>query len=200
MAKTINLTYGADSAVFTYKPIDRSIIYGKRKRIALDAEGNECAKASLLADGSLLIRSGMTAQGYFTPDNKWVPQSDLEALNLDGTTPELHPSTIGENVSAEKISASEALSMRFTTTYSLDVEQLPDGLKKELDSGAIFKFPFNPRADYRMETGILISNENGYFAVIGQLVQYELSSLTSVVSVSEEVADDSSDDLDFEMF
>jgi len=200
VAKTINLTYGVDSAVFTYKPIDRSIIYGKRKRIALDAEGKECAKASLLADGSLLIRSGMTAQGYFTPDNKWVSQSDLEALNLDGTTPKLHPSTIGENVSAEKISAAEALSMRFTTTYSLNVEQLPDGLKKELDAGAIFKFPFNPRADYQMETGILISNENGYFAVIGQPVQYELSSLTSVVSVSEEAADDSGGDLDFEMF
>jgi hypothetical protein len=200
MAKTINLTYGADVAVFTYKPIDRSVIYGKRKRVALDAEGNECAKASLLADGSLLIRSGMTAQGYFTPDNKWVPQSDLEAINLDGTTPELRPSTVGENVAAEKISAAEALIMRFTTTYSLDVEQLPDGLKKELDSGSIFKFPFNPRADYRMETGILVSNENGYFAVIGQPVQYELSSLTSVISASEEAADDSGDDLDFEMF
>lgn len=200
MAKTINLTYESNSVVFTYKPIDRSVIYGKRRRVAFDAEGNECAKASLLPDGSLLLRSGMTAQGYFTPDNEWVPQSDLEALNQDGSVPELLPSTIGENVVAEKISAMEALNVRFTTTYSLEVEQLPDGIKKELDSGAIFKFPFNPRADYRMETGILVSNENGYFALIGQAVQYELSSLASVVSASDEAADDASDDLDFEMF
>jgi hypothetical protein len=200
MAKTINLTYGAETAIFAYKPIDRAVLYGKRRRVAFDLNGKECAKASLLADGSLLIRSGMTAQGYFTEDETWVPQSELEAINLDGTKPELFPATVGENVVAEKVSAVEALSLRFDTTYSLEPEELPGGLKKELDSGSIFKFPFNPRADYQVETGILVSNENGYFALIGQEVEYQYSALSSVVSVVDEAASDSSDDLDFEMF
>ena len=200
MAKTINLTYGSETAVFGYKPIDRSVLYGKRRRVAFDLDGNECAKASLLADGSLLIRSGMTAQGYFTEDQVWVPQSELEAISADGSTPELYPATVGENVEAEKISATEALNLRFDTTYSLEPEDLPSGLKKELDSGSIFKFPFNPRADYQMETGILVANENGYFALIGEPVEYQFSALSSVVSVADEAASDSSDDLDFEMF
>ena len=200
MAKTINLTYGAETAIFAYKPIDRAVLYGKRRRVAFDLNGKECAKASLLSDGSLLIRSGMTAQGYFTEDETWVPQSELEAINLDGTKPELFPATVGENVVAEKVSAVEALSLRFDTTYSLETEELPSGLKKELDSGSIFKFPFNPRADYQVETGILVSNENGYFALIGQEVEYQYSALSSVVSVVDEAASDSSDDLDFEMF
>ncbi len=200
MAKTINLTYGPETAIFAYKPIDRTVLYGKRRRVAFDIDGKECTKASLLADGSLLIRSGMTAQGYFTEDDTWVPQSELEAINLDGTKPELFPATVGENVAAEKISAVEALSLRFDTTYSLEPEELPAGLKQELDSGSIFKFPFNPRADYQVETGILVSNENGYFALIGQEVQYQYSALSSVVSVVDEAASDSSDDLDFEMF
>ena len=200
MAKTINLTYGAETAIFAYKPIDRAVLYGKRRRVAFDLNGKECAKASLLADGSLLIRSGMTAQGYFTEDETWVPQSELEAINLDGTKPELFPATVGENVVAEKVSAVEALSLRFDTTYSLEPEELPGGLKKELDSGSIFKFPFNPRADYQVETGILVSNENGYFALIGQEVEYQYSALSSVVSVVDEASSDSSDDLDFEMF
>jgi hypothetical protein len=200
MAKTINLTYGAETAIFAYKPIDRAVLYGKRRRVAFDLNGKECAKASLLADGSLLIRSGMTAQGYFTEEDTWVPQSELEAINLDGTKPELFPSTVGENVAAEKISSIEALSLRFDTTYSLEPEELPIGLKKELDSGSIFKFPFNPRADYQVETGILVGNENGYFALIGQEVEYQYSALSSVVSVVDEAASDSSDDLDFEMF
>jgi hypothetical protein len=200
MAKTINLTYGAETAIFAYKPIDRAVLYGKRRRVAFDLNGKECAKASLLADGSLLIRSGMTAQGYFTEDETWVPQSELEAINLDGTQPELFPATVGENVVAEKVSAVEALSLRFDTTYSLEPEELPGGLKKELDSGSLFKFPFNPRADYQVETGILVSNENGYFALIGQEVEYQYSALSSVVSVVDEAASDSSDDLDFEMF
>jgi hypothetical protein len=200
MAKTINLTYGDDTAVFTYKPIDRSVLYGKRRRVAFDFDGNECVRASLLSDGSLLIRSGMTAQGYFTTDQTWVPQSELEAINPDGSVPELHPSTVGENVPAEKITAVEALNLNFGTTYFLEIEVLPKKIKAELDSGAIFKFQFNPRADYQIETGILVANENGYFALIGQPVTYEYSSLTSVISVSDEAESISSDDLDFEMF
>lgn len=200
MAKTINLTYGDETAIFTYKPIDRSVLYGKRRRVPFDFDGNECIKASLLADGSLLIRSGMTAQGYFTSENNWVPQSELEAINPDGSVPEIHPATIGENVLAEKITPIEALNLNYGSTYVLEAEDLPKKIKAELDSGAIFKFPFNPRADYQMETGVLVSNENGYFALIGQPLTYEYSTLSSKVSVADESESNASDDLDFEMF
>lgn len=200
MAKTINISYKGESAVFGYKPIDRGVLYGKRRRVPFDSEGNECAKASLLEDGSLLIKSGMTAQGYFTPDNVWVPQGELEAVNPDGTMPELFPATIGEEVEAQKLSPVEALNLRFGTTYALEAEVLSEGIKKELDSGVILTFPFNPRADYEVETGILVGNENGYFALIGQKNQYEFVGLASVVSVAEEANSDTTDDLDFEMF
>ena len=98
MAKTINISYKGETAVFGYKPIDRGVLYGKRRRVPFDGEGNECVKASLLEDGSLLIKSGMTAQGYFTSDKVWVAQGDLEAINPDGSTPELFPATVGEEV------------------------------------------------------------------------------------------------------
>ena len=167
MAKTINISYKGENAAFAYKPLDRGALYGKRRRVAFDEEANECAKASLLADGSLLIRSGMTAQGYFTPEKVWVPQSELEAINPDGSTPELFPATVGVTVEATLITPVEALNLRFGTTYALEAEELSDGIKKELDAGAILSFPFNPRADYHVETGILVGNENGYFSVIG---------------------------------
>ena len=200
MAKTINISYKGESAVFGYKPIDRGVLYGKRRRVPFDADGNECAKASLLEDGSLLIKSGMTAQGYFTPDKVWVAQGDLEAINPDGSTPELFPATIGEVVEATQLSPVEALNLRFGTTYALEPEVLSEGIKKELDSGVVLTFPFNPRADYEVETGVLLGNENGYFALIGQKNQYEFVGLASVVSVAEEANSDTSDDLDFEMF
>jgi len=200
MAKTINISYKGESAVFGYKPIDRGVLYGKRRRVPFDGEGNECAKASLLEDGSLLIKSGMTAQGYFTPEKIWVPQGDLEAINSDGSAPELFPATVGEEVAAVELSAIDALNIRFGTTYSLEPETLPEGIKKGLDSGVILTFQFNPRADYEVETGILVGNENGYFALIGQRNEYEYVGLASVVSVAEEANSDTSDDLDFEMF
>ena len=167
MAKTINISYKGESAVFGYKPIDRGVLYGKRRRVPFDAEGNECAKASLLADGS---------------------------------TPELFPATVGETVEATLITATEALNLRFETTYALEAEELSEGIKKELDAGSILTFPFNPRADYHVETGILVSNENGYFALIGEKVEYEFASLAAIASVTDEAASDNSDDLDFEMF
>lgn len=200
MAKTINISFKGEAAVFAYKPIDRTVLYGKRRRIAFDEAGNECAKASLLADGSLLIRSGMTAQGYFTPENIWVPQGELEALNLDGSTPELFPATVGETVEATEVSATQALQLRFETTYALEPESLADSIKTVLDDGGILQFPFNPRADYQVESAILVGNENGYFALIGQPVEYEFASLSSLVSVTEEAESESTDDLDFEMF
>jgi hypothetical protein len=200
MAKTINISFKGEAAVFAYKPIDRTVLYGKRRRIAFDEAGNECAKASLLADGSLLIRSGMTAQGYFTPENIWVPQGELEAINPDGSVPELFPATVGESVEASEVTATEALQMRFDTTYSLEPESLADSIKKILDGGGILQFPFNPRADYQLEQAILVGNENGYFALIGQPIEYEFASLSSLVSVTEEAESESTDDLDFEMF
>lgn len=200
MAKTINISYKGETAVFGYKPIDRGVLYGKRRRVPFDVEGNECVKASLLEDGSLLIKSGMTAQGYFTPDKVWVPQGDLEAINPDGSTPELFPATVGEEVAATELSPIDALNIRFGTTYAMEAETLSEGIKKELDSGVILTFPFNPRADYEVETGILVGNDNGYFALIGQMAEYEFVGLASVVSVTEEANSDTSDDLDFEMF
>ena len=199
MAKTINVALNGEKAIFTFRPIDRSALYGRRRRVAFDTEGNECSKASLLSDGSLLLQSGMTAQGYFLKDGTWVPQSDLSAISLDGKPLELHSSTVGVEVKLSEVSPQEALSISFSNTYLLEAEEFSSKLKEALDSGKIFSFPFNVRDDYNVETGILIGNESGYFALIGNKVEYEECTLSNLASVSEESVD-SSDDLDFEMF
>lgn len=199
MAKTINVALNGEKAVFSFRPIDRSALYGRRRRVAFDTEGNECSKASLLSDGSLLLQSGMTAQGYFLKDGTWVPQSDLSAISLDGKALELHSSTVGVEVELSEVSPQEALSISFSNTYLLEAEEFSSKLKEALDSGKIFSFPFNVRDDYNVETGILIGNESGYFALIGNKVEYEECTLSNLASVSEESVD-SSDDLDFEMF
>jgi len=199
MAKTINVALNGEKAIFSFRPIDRSALYGRRRRVAFDTEGNECSKASLLSDGSLLLQSGMTAQGYFLKDGTWVPQSDLSAISLDGKPLELHSSTVGVEVELSEVTPQEALSISFSNTYLLEAEEFSSKLKEALDSGKIFSFPFNVRDDYNVETGILIGNESGYFALIGNKVEYEECTLSNLASVSEESVD-SSDDLDFEMF
>jgi len=155
------------------------------------------------AEGLRLMSMAMNARKHlcpFTPDKVWVPQGELEAINPDGSTPELFPATIGAIVEATSITPTEALNLRFSTTYSLEVDELSDGIKRELDAGGILTFPFNPRADYQVETGILVGNENGYFALIGEKVDYEFASLAQIASLTDEATSEESDDLDFEMF
>ena len=142
----------------------------------------------------------MTAQGYFLDDGTWVPQSDLSALTSEGKEAELKPSTIGIEVELTEIKAEEALSISFSNTYALEPEEFSVKVKEELDNGKIFSFPFNFKDDYNVETGILVGNETGYFALIGNPMEYLPCKLENVASITEESSDNSSDDLDFEMF
>jgi hypothetical protein len=198
LAKTIDISFKAEVVSFTYKPIDRKALYGYKKRVAFDSSGTECVRASLLRDGSLLLRSGMSAQGYFKDDGSWVPSAELEAVNIDGSKPELLPATIGQVVEGREISAEEVLSLNFVNTYVLDSQSIPKSILDTLAQGKFIAFDFNPRADYNLETGVLVSNDNGCFALIGDRVDYQYLSLATVASVEDEAAADS-DDLDFEM-
>lgn len=200
MASTINVVLDGHEAVFTFSPVDRAAIYGKRRRLALDETGQPCSKASLLDDGSMLLRSGMTAQGYFLPDGTWVPQGDLEAINADGTPAERVPSTLGEAQPLSPATAEDVLDLHVQTVYALEPESIPDGLAQALSTGALYSFAFNYRPDYRSEAAILLANEEGYWALIGNPATGEWQELATVTAVTEASDDAGDDDLDFEMF
>ena len=70
---------------------------------------------------------------------------------------------------------------------------------KELKKGSIFRFPFVYRADYRSQVGYLLQNEEGSFALIGNLIEAGWSELDqpAIETFDDE---DESNDLDFEMF
>ena len=48
MAKTLLITKGSEELSFTLNRIDRSKIYGARKRIAVDGNGRVCTRAASL--------------------------------------------------------------------------------------------------------------------------------------------------------
>lgn len=200
MARSLVLTLDGEESSFGFKPVDRAAIYGKRKRVALDKNGQPCTRASLLEDGSLLLKSGMSAQGYFTGDGKSHKLADLEAFDPDGNPATKVPSTLGvaQNLRGP-LDPSAVLDLRANTIYFLDPEQLGQNLATRLQSGDVYGFSFNYRDDYRAETGVLLHNENGYFALIGEPVSYEWASLAAVAELPPSDSD-SDDELDFEMF
>ena len=56
MAKKLLVNYKGEEAEFDFKKIDRAKLYGKRKRVYLDASDNECQRAELTSDGSTEVR------------------------------------------------------------------------------------------------------------------------------------------------
>lgn len=200
MARNLVLVLDGEQSEFGIKALNREDIYGKRKRVALDADGELCSKASLLDDGSLLLKSGMTAQGYFTPDGKGYKQAELVAFDTSGKAIEKVPSTLGvaQNLTGP-LPAESVLDLRVDSIYQLESEQLGEKLAASLAAGEIYGFTFNYRDDYSAESGVLLSNENGYFALIGKPVEWEWSTLATVADLPASDID-ADEELDFEMF
>jgi hypothetical protein len=200
MARVISVSLDGVESSFGFKAVDRSALYGKRRRVALDRSGEPCSRASLLQDGSMLLRSGMTGQGYFLSDGTFLKQSDLEGFDAEGRPLEKVPSTLGVPQPLEgPLDPSAVLDLRVETVYALDADTVSDDLLARLDAGGVYRFSFNFRDDYRAETAILLANDSGVFALIGIPVAYEWSELRAVAELPA-VDDDSDDDLDFEMF
>ena len=187
-------------STFEFKSVDRSALYGKRRRIALDANGQQCARGSILDDGSMLLKSGMTSQGYFLSDGTFFKQSELEGFDANGNALEKVPSTLGllqELVGP--VSPTRVLEMRVSSIYVLESDSIDEVLSASLDQGDIYEFAFNYREDYQGETGLLLRNKSDTFALIGLPVSYEWSELNVVLELPA-IDEDTDDDLDFEMF
>ena len=90
------------------------------------------------------------------------------------------------------------MDLEVASVYLLEPKEIDPGLEKELGNGELIKIPFNYRSDYRLETGFLLKNKEGYFCIVGVPTHPEWSELKKIaVEIFEE---EDSDDLDFDMF
>lgn len=201
VAKSIVVTFAGTESTFAIEKLDRAKLYGRRERRSLDPEGRRCERAELTRDGALLVRSGMTAQGYFDAGGTWIPNRDLVGLDRDGQPLPQVPSTLGVAQPLAEASPEDVLDLAVRTVYVLGPEQLDDALADKLRAGAAFRFTFNYRADYQAETAVLVGNESGFFALVGRTAEPSWSTLETVARESfDDRDDDANEELDFEMF
>lgn len=199
MAKPIVVVFNGAESSFDHSKVERSKLYGARRRIPLDMDGNACVKSSLTADGLYLLQSGMTAQGYFDESGRWLQKSELVGLGEDGQPLELKPSTLGVAQPLEPVSPDEILRHAIDAVYALDAMLIDEALQARLDAGDIFRFGFNYGADYHLETAFLVKNAEGCFCLVGVPCEAAWSEPGKVAVVEEaETAD--ADELDFDMF
>ncbi|MEY2982968.1 MAG: hypothetical protein RL562_3195 [Planctomycetota bacterium] len=200
MAKAIIVTHSGEESRFDFTKLERAKVYGSRRRVALDAAGEPCRRASLTQDGRFLLQSGMTAQGYLTPEGRWVSNAELVGLDADGKPLEKQPSTLGVAQALDEVAPRDLFDLRVTSTYALTVQHLEPALQAALDAGKVFRFAFNYRSDYRAETAYLVQNDVGCFAIVGvpALPQWiEPAAAPPPIPPAEEPE---SDEIDFEMF
>ena len=107
MGRRIVVEFGGAVSRFDLKKVDRSKLYGKRQRVALDSRGEPCERAELMDDGSVLLRQGMTAQAYFDEDGRWIPKAELVGIAPDGSEAPKLPSTLDVEQTARLVPPEE---------------------------------------------------------------------------------------------
>jgi hypothetical protein len=198
MAKPIVVSLNGVESSFDHAKVERKRLYGERRRVPLDASGEPCTKSALTTDGQYLLQSGMTAQGYFDEEGRWLQKNQLVGLGPDGQPLDIQPSTLGVAQPLEPAQPASVLEHAIEAVYALDALTVDAALQTRLDAGDVFKFGFNYSADYHQESAFLLKNTEGIFCLVGAPFQASWSEPGKVADVALE--EEAADDLDFEMF
>lgn len=200
MARSIIVSYQGKSSTFGFSRVSRKQLYATRKRVPLDAQGQPCQRAELSDDGSMLIVSGMTAQGYFDENDHWVPSDQMVGLDESGKPASVHPSTLDTAQELTEVEPEALLDCSTDGVYALDDSNIDAQLHEQLKAGKLFRFPFNSRQGYSTDSAYLLANDHGTFAIIGSDLQIPWCELEKPAVEIDEADDEDDGDLDFEMF
>lgn len=199
MSRELVFTWRGESAVFDHQRVERRQLYGSKRRIAIDAAGNPCTRASMTLDGTTVLRPGMTAQGWYTEDGEQVESGEVVTVGADGSPLPVHPSTVGVEQPLEgPVAPTAVLDLAVDSVLVLTPRSIPEGLRLALEQGSVFRFAYCYRPDPAPSIAYLVGNQSGIFALIGSSVQVQwMSRDLALHEAATGAADD--DDVDFEM-
>lgn len=198
MAKPIIVVLDGIESSFDHAKLERTKLYGSRRRVPLDLDGQGCVKSALTTDGLYLLQTGMTAQGYFDEAGRWLQKNQLVGIGEDGQALELKPSTLGAAQPLESVAPSTVLDHAVDAVYALDPMTLDAALKQRLEAGEVFSFKFKYGADFRLDTAFLLHNSEGIFCLVGTPISPVWAEPGKVSVLEDE--EESADELNFDMF
>ena len=118
MQKTLEVVFNGKVSSFTVTKIDRSKLYGSKKRIPVDTQGQECSAAALTRDGRYILPTGGTALLYLDEKEDVVERNQLQAVDPDGSNGDSEESSSNEAMElGPAISAAEVLEYTITHAY-----------------------------------------------------------------------------------
>lgn len=200
MARSLIVSYQGKPSTFGYSRVSRKQLYATRKRVPLDSASQPCQRAELSDDGSMLIVSGMTAQGYFDESNRWISSDQMVGLDEAGQPAPVHEPTLDKPQELTEVGPEALLDCSTNAIYALDPSDIDDELAAQLKAGTLFRFAFNARKGYSTDAAFLVANDHGTFAIVGRDLQIPWCELAKPAVEIDEDEDEGDDELDFEMF
>ena len=198
MGKKAEFTINDKSVLAELRKVDRKKIYGWSNVEVYDNNGSICKLAGL-AEGRYVMPSGSTSLVTLDNNGQSVSRSSLVGVDKDGKKVPIVPSIYDEKVVLNEASIDDYLTLAVKSVYQLSLEN-DDFLLDELNSGKIYHFIFNYRADYEGDDAFLISNENEVFAITGMCAELDFIGLENNEQELYQEDQEEDDDLDFAMF
>jgi hypothetical protein len=199
MARAIVVRWDGGESAFGFTKVEREKLYGKKERVVVDETGKECQTAWLTPDGAVLVPLGGTAHVW--TDERWDAKDQADRVAVDEANQPLQsvPSTLGVAQNAVEVDAQRVLDHVTVNLYELSLDAVSPTLEAALRAGKIFELPFNYRDGHDQEAMFLLSNDEGFFAVVGRATQFEMIARDAPIDDAPEGPDDLDGDLDFSM-
>jgi len=199
MQKIIEVVFNCKVSSFTVTRIDRSKLYGSKKRIAVDVEGHECSTAALTRDGKYILPTGGMAILYLTDEGDVVERNQLQAIDPEGSNGDSEESSPnGAMELGPAVSADEVLEYTIINVYMLEPVSIPSELVAMLASGIIYCQVSSP-VSHNAHQSFLLKNDLGYFLLLGRRTGFEYIGLDEADLSPLDNNDDGDDGLDFYM-
>ena len=144
-----------------------------------------------------LINSGDASNVHVDNKNNYINKSEIIGIDSEGNKIDRFPSTINIPQVVNKTNENYLLDFDCSSLYNLKPDILESDFQEKLDNGDIFSFNFNYYEDFNVEKGVIIKNDNGYFAIIGKEIFHSWIEKSENISEGFETPDDI--DIDFEM-
>ncbi len=178
MAREVVVELDGEESRLPLGRVERRKLYGSKRRIVVDGEGNPCRTGYLTVDGSALLPPGTTASLYIDESFDPVEKADLVAVDGDGTPLPLLQSSLG---TCQKLSGpvpdSRILDLVVTAVYQFDEDGLGEKLKARLKKGEVFETVFNYTRGFRQSPMLILQNGEGIFGLVGEPVDFAFCEL-----------------------
>ena len=187
MERTLEVACQDSLSRFTTRKLNRASLYGRKRRVPVDAQGRECRAAALTRDGRFLLPPGSTATLYLDERGDVVEREELGPAQ-DGQD----AAPMGEPQAAEP---AELLDHTVRQAYALEPVAVSDPLEALLSETGICRLTDSDEAG---KARFLVKNDTGYFLLVGEQAGFEFVG-PDQADLSVPDADEPWDDLDFAM-